>query len=47
MTIFFIESGYNFRKLSEGFEKIEEEWIGIGRHEEYYHLIDALSGRDL
>ena len=30
--------------LFEGFEKIEEEHIGIGRHEEFHKLLDMLRG---
>ena len=31
-------------ELFEGFEKIEEERIGVGRHEEFHHLLEKLSG---
>jgi hemerythrin-like domain-containing protein len=31
-------------ELSEGFEKIEEERIGVGKHEEFHGLIKGLSG---
>lgn len=31
-------------ELFEGFEKIEEERIGIGKHEEFHHLLKKLSG---
>jgi hemerythrin-like domain-containing protein len=31
------------RELSEGFEKIEEERIGIGKHEEFHALLKKLS----
>ncbi len=31
-------------ELFEGFEKIEEERIGAGRHEEFHHLLEKLSG---
>jgi len=31
-------------ELFEGFEKIEEERIGIGKHEEFHGLIEKLSG---
>jgi hemerythrin-like domain-containing protein len=30
-------------ELYEGFEKIEEERIGIGKHEELHHLLEKLS----
>ena len=30
-------------ELLEGFEKIEEERIGIGKHEEFHHLLEKLS----
>lgn len=30
--------------LFEGFERIEEERIGRGRHEQFHRLLDALSG---
>jgi hemerythrin-like domain-containing protein len=31
-------------ELLEGFEKIEEERIGIGKHEEFHGLLEKLSG---
>ena len=31
-------------ELLEGFEKIEEERIGVGKHEEFHGLIKKLSG---
>ncbi|HEY3277692.1 MAG TPA: hemerythrin domain-containing protein [Syntrophorhabdaceae bacterium] len=31
-------------RLLEGFEKIEEERIGVGKHEEFHRLIKNLSG---
>jgi hemerythrin-like domain-containing protein len=31
-------------ELFEGFEKIEEERIGIGKHEEFHGLLEKLSG---
>ena len=31
-------------ELFEGFEKIEEERIGVGKHEEFHHLLEKLSG---
>jgi len=31
-------------ELFEGFEKIEEERIGVGRHEEFHHLLENLRG---
>lgn len=31
-------------QLFEGFEKIEEERIGAGKHEEFHHLLEKLSG---
>lgn len=31
-------------ELCEGFEKIEEERIGVGKHEEFHGLIEKLSG---
>jgi hemerythrin-like domain-containing protein len=31
-------------ELFEGFEKIEEERIGIGKHEEFHGLLKKLSG---
>lgn len=31
-------------ELFEGFEKIEEERIGISKHEEFHHLLEKLSG---
>jgi len=30
-------------ELFEGFEKIEEERIGVGKHEEFHHLLEKLS----
>jgi hemerythrin-like domain-containing protein len=30
-------------ELLEGFEKIEEERIGVGKHEEFHHLLEKLS----
>jgi len=30
-------------ELREGFEKIEEERIGVGKHEEFHHLLEKLS----
>ena len=29
--------------LLEGFEKIEAERIGVGKHEEFHHLLEKLS----
>jgi hemerythrin-like domain-containing protein len=31
-------------ELFEGFEKIEEERIGVGKHEEFHGLLKKLSG---
>ena len=31
-------------ELFEGFEKIEEERIGVGKHEEFHGLLNKLSG---
>jgi hemerythrin-like domain-containing protein len=31
-------------RLFEGFEKIEAERIGVGRHEEFHDLLEKLSG---
>lgn len=31
-------------ELFEGFEKIEVERIGVGKHEEFHHLLEQLSG---
>jgi hemerythrin-like domain-containing protein len=31
-------------ELFEGFEKIEEERIGVGKHEQFHSLIKKLSG---
>jgi hemerythrin-like domain-containing protein len=32
------------QELFDGFEKIEEERIGIGKHEEFHALLKKLSG---
>jgi hypothetical protein len=31
-------------ELFEGFEKIEEDRIGVGKHEEFHGLLKKLSG---
>ncbi len=36
-------SGKMQDELLEGFEKIEEERIGVGKHEEFHHLLEKLS----